>query len=63
MKPLSRSTFRCCDTAGWLIVELGLNGGADDARGQLAVGEEFEDAPADRVAEDVERVHDLILKA
>ena len=28
-----------------------------------AVGEEFEDAPADGVAEDVERVHDMRLKA
>jgi hypothetical protein len=41
--------------------ELGLDDGTDGARGLLAVGEELEDAPADRVAEDVERVHGPII--
>ena len=55
--PDSRSTRRCCETAGcemrnsrWIDV-------ADLARAQLAVGEQLEDAPADRIAEDVECVH------
>ena len=43
-------------------VELRLDGGADGARGQFAVGEQFEDAPADRVAEDVKRVHHTDIK-
>ena len=59
---MSRNTFKCCDTAGWLIVELGLDGRADGARRQFAVGEQFEDAPADRVAQDIKRVHDPTLK-
>ena len=37
--------------------ELGLDDGRDRPRGQLAVGEQLEDPAADRVAEDVERVH------
>ena len=42
--------------------ELGLDDGGDRPRGQLAVGEELEDPPPDRVAEDVERVHEDILE-
>ena len=38
--------------------ELGLDDGRDRPRGQLAIGEQFEDPPADRVSEDVERVHE-----
>ena len=38
-------------------VELGLDGRADSTRRQFAVGEQFEDAPADRVAQDVKCVH------
>ena len=37
--------------------ELGLDDRRDRARGQLAVGEQLEDPAADRVSEDVERVH------
>ena len=37
--------------------EFGLDDRGDRARGQLTVSEELEDPPADRVAEDVERVH------
>ena len=37
--------------------ELGLDDGGDRPGGQLAVGEELEDPPPDRVAQDVERVH------
>ena len=37
--------------------ELALDDFADLARAALAVGEQLEDAPADRVSEDVERVH------
>src|SRR4051812_24418096 len=37
--------------------ELLLDDGPQLTRGPLAVGEQFEDAPADRVSEDVERVH------
>ena len=32
---------------------------ADLARAELAVGEQLEDAPADRIAEDVECVHGI----
>ena len=37
--------------------ELGLDHRGDGPRGQLAIGEQLEDPPADRVSEDVERVH------
>ena len=37
--------------------ELRLDGGTDGPRRLLAVGEQFENAPPDRIAEDVERVH------
>ena len=37
--------------------ELALDHLADVTGGRLAVGEQFQDAPADRVPEDVERVH------
>ena len=37
--------------------ELGLDDGGDRARSRLPFGEELEDPPPDRVAEDVERVH------
>ena len=42
--------------------ELGLDDRGDRPRRQLALGEELEDPPADRVAEDVERVHEDILE-
>ena len=41
--------------------ELALDDVADLARALLAVGEQLEDAPADRIPEDVERVHALII--
>jgi hypothetical protein len=37
--------------------ELLLDDGADRAGRHLAVGEQLEDAPPDRITEDVERVH------
>nr|MDT0665546.1 hypothetical protein [Micromonospora sp. DSM 115978] len=37
--------------------EFGLHRRGHRPRSHLAVGEQFEDAPAHRVAEDVERVH------
>ena len=37
--------------------ELRLDGGADGPRRLLAVGEQFENAPPHRIAQDVERVH------
>ena len=37
--------------------ELRLDDGADRARRPLAVGQQLQDPPPDRVAEDVERVH------
>ena len=42
--------------------ELGLDDGGDRPRAQLAVGEQLEDPPPDRVAEDIERVHGRIIK-
>ena len=42
--------------------ELGLDDRGDRPGGQLPVGEQLEDPASDRVAEDVERVHDAILK-
>jgi hypothetical protein len=39
--------------------ELVRDGGADRACRQLAVGEQFEDASPNRIAENVERVHPL----
>ena len=43
--------------------ELGLDDRGDRPRGQLAVGEQLEDPAADRVAEDVERVHAATLQS
>ena len=43
--------------------ELRLDDRGDRPGGQLAVGEQLEDPPPDRVAEDVERVHEAIVKA
>ena len=37
--------------------ELGLDDGRDRPGRELAIGEELEDPPSDRVAQDVERVH------
>ena len=54
--PLSRSTRRCWETAGWLIPNSAPIGG-DAARRRLAVGQQLQDPAPDRVAEDVERVH------
>ena len=41
--------------------ELGLDDRGDRPRGQLAIGEQLEDPPPDRVAQDVERVHRPII--
>jgi hypothetical protein len=41
--------------------ELGLDGRGQLAGRPLAAGEQFQDAPPDRVAEDVERVHAAIV--
>jgi hypothetical protein len=41
--------------------ELALDLFADPAGAELALREEFEDASADRIAEDVERVHGSII--
>jgi hypothetical protein len=41
--------------------ELTLDDGGDGARGEFAHGEELEDAAADGIAEDVERVHHSLL--
>jgi hypothetical protein len=38
--------------------ELGPDNGRDGPRGQLAVGEQLEDPPPDRVSQNVERVHE-----
>ena len=43
--------------------ELGLDGCTDRTRRLLSVGEQFEDAPADRIAQDIERVHHTTLEA
>jgi len=43
--------------------ELGADRLSDLARAQLAVGEELEDPPSDRVTEDIERVHNAKVKA
>jgi len=43
--------------------ELSLHDRRDRTRGLLAIGEELEDAPADRVAEDVERMHGTTISA
>jgi len=37
--------------------ELGPDGGGEVSRGELARGEQLQDPPTHRVAEDVERVH------
>jgi hypothetical protein len=42
--------------------ELGLDDRGESSRGHLAFGEQLEDSPSDRIAEDVERVHERILK-
>jgi hypothetical protein len=41
--------------------ELGLDDGRDRSGGQLTVGQQLQDAAADRVSENVERVHDANL--
>jgi hypothetical protein len=42
--------------------ELLLNDASDVARRRRAIGEELEDAPPNRVSEDIERVHELDYK-
>ena len=56
-KPLSRSTFRCWLTAGWLIPNSPPTRAATSPALVSPVGEQLEDAAADGVAEDVEGVH------
>ena len=43
--------------------ELGLDDGGERPRGQLPVGEQLEDPPPDRVAQDIERVHVAMIEA
>ena len=43
--------------------ELRLDSGTDGARRLLAVGEQFENAPPDRIAEDVKRVNSPKIKS
>ncbi len=42
--------------------ELILDGGTDDAGRQLSVGEQLENAPANRITQDIERVHKVDTK-
>ncbi len=62
MNPFSRNTLRCCDTAGWLIANSAWICAPMAPADQLAPGKQFENAPTDRVAEYIERVHIHILK-
>ena len=43
--------------------ELRLDDGADLPGGMLTIGEQLQDPPTDRVAEDVEGVHEAIVKS
>ena len=57
VKPLSRRTRRCCDTAGCEMPNSSWTTAVIAPDGQLALGEQLQDPASDRVAEDVERVH------
>ena len=56
-KPLSRSTFRCWETAGWEIPNSRLITAQTAPRGLLAARDQLQDPAPHRVAEHLERVH------